>query len=107
LETIAPIEDPSELIGHGPRHWPQGAPSHHVLQKPQVVDKVQHPLFAFIREGGLEVDDQGVPGIRQPALKIALHQDPTCLKDEDWDLTCGSDIAGKESETRVSLEYTL
>ncbi|KIJ30146.1 hypothetical protein M422DRAFT_784095 [Sphaerobolus stellatus SS14] len=107
LETIEPVQDPSELLGNGQKYWRQGALSHHVLQTPQVVDKVQHPLFVFVREGGLEVDDQGIPGIMQPSLKIALHHDSTCLQEEEWDLTCGSDISGKKNETRVSLEYKL
>lgn len=106
LDTTEPTTK-SGNVETGPKLHPQGELSHHVVQSPEVINKVQHPLFAFIRGGGLEVDETGIPGIRQPILKLSLNRSSPCLQDDTWNLQFGNDIATTKDRDALSLGYTL
>ncbi|KIJ30141.1 hypothetical protein M422DRAFT_268387 [Sphaerobolus stellatus SS14] len=103
LEAVSLFETLPDSLYSGRQGYPQGTLSHHAMPQPIVVDKVQHPLCVLIREGGLDVDERGIPGVKEPVVKLALQQN---LEDTTWDPNYGNDItAVKDEDVRVSLEY--
>lgn len=104
MDTLS-SSDTFDSVQSSENGYPQGKISHHAVPQHVVVDKVQHPLLVFIRGGGLEVDMGGIPGIKEPILKLSLHQE--YLEDRPWDLNYGKEIGEDVHQgMRVSLEYS-